>query len=49
MMPGNGSATAKASMSTAPHCSNDFAAFWQDPYPTLERLRRETPIAFVPR
>ncbi len=35
-------------MSTAPHVSIDLAAFWHDPYPTLARLRKEAPIAFVP-
>ena len=36
-------------MSTAPHIDIDLAAFWQDPYPDLARLRREAPIAFVPQ
>lgn len=35
-------------MSTAPHFSIDLSAFWHDPYPTLARMRREAPIAFVP-
>ena len=35
-------------MSSAPHVSIDLAAFWQDPYPTLDRLRGEAPIAYVP-
>lgn len=36
-------------MSTAPRVDIDMAAFWHDPYPVLARLRRETPIAFVPQ
>ena len=36
-------------MSTAPSIDIDVAAFWNDPYPTLAKLRRETPIAFVPQ
>ena len=36
-------------MSTAPTVDIDMAAFWSDPYPTLEKLRREAPIAFVPQ
>ncbi|WFU45549.1 cytochrome P450 (plasmid) [Bradyrhizobium sp. CB82] len=36
-------------MSTAPRIDVDVAAFWHDPYPTLARLRREAPIAFVPQ
>ncbi|WP_076864206.1 cytochrome P450 [Bradyrhizobium mercantei] len=36
-------------MSTAPHFDIDVPAFWQDPYPTLARMRKETPIAFVPQ
>ena len=36
-------------MSTAPRIDIEPAAFWQDPYPTLARLRREAPIAFVPQ
>ena len=36
-------------MSTAPRFDIDLAAFWQDPYPTLARLRAEAPIAFVPQ
>ena len=35
-------------MSTAPRVSIDLAEFWRDPYPTLERLRAEAPVAFVP-
>ncbi len=35
-------------MTTAPHFHIDLASFWQDPYPTYARLRREAPIAFVP-
>ncbi len=36
-------------MSTAPRIDIDVGAFWADPYPTLARLRREAPIAFVPQ
>lgn len=36
-------------MSSAPHFDIDLAAFWQDPYPTLARLRAEAPIAYVPQ
>ena len=36
-------------MSTAPRIDIDPAAFWQDPYPALARLRKEAPIAFVPQ
>ena len=36
-------------MSTAPRIDIDPASFWSDPYPTLERMRKETPIAFVPQ
>ena len=36
-------------MSTAPRIDIDVAAFWSDPYPTLARLRKEAPIAFVPQ
>ncbi len=36
-------------MSTAPRIDVDIAAFWHDPYPTLARLRRDAPIAFVPQ
>ena len=36
-------------MSTAPRIDIEPAAFWQDPYPTLAKLRREAPIAFVPQ
>lgn len=36
-------------MSTAPRFDIDVAAFWQDPYPALARLRKEAPIAFVPQ
>src|SRR5438552_16635670 len=34
-------------VSTAPHIDIDPASFWQDPYPTLARIRKEAPIAFV--
>jgi cytochrome P450 len=36
-------------LSTAPRVDVDVAQFWRDPYPTLAKLRRETPIAFVPQ
>ena len=36
-------------MSNAPHYDIDVQAFWADPYPDLARMRRETPIAFVPQ
>jgi len=36
-------------LSTAPCIDIDVSAFWHDPYPTLARLRREAPIAFVPQ
>ena len=36
-------------MSTAPRIDIDPVAFWNDPYPTLARLRNEAPIAFVPQ
>jgi cytochrome P450 len=36
-------------VSTAPRIDIEPAAFWQDPYPTLAKLRREAPIAFVPQ
>ncbi|MGY3603312.1 MULTISPECIES: cytochrome P450 [unclassified Bradyrhizobium] len=36
-------------MSTAPRIDIDVAAFWSDPYPTLAKLRRDAPIAFVPQ
>jgi cytochrome P450 len=36
-------------MSTAPRVDIDLKAFWDDPYPTLAKLRREAPIAFVPQ
>jgi cytochrome P450 len=36
-------------VSTAPRIDIDVKAFWADPYPTLARLRKEAPIAFVPQ
>jgi cytochrome P450 len=36
-------------MSTAPRVDIDLQQFWHDPYPTLARLRRDAPIAFVPQ
>lgn len=35
-------------MSDAPVYHIDPAAFWDDPYPDLARMRREAPIAYVP-
>ncbi|MGI9500641.1 MAG: cytochrome P450, partial [Geminicoccaceae bacterium] len=34
-------------MTRAPHYAIDMAAFWRDPYPTLETMRRDAPIAYV--
>jgi cytochrome P450 len=34
-------------LSTAPRIDIDVAAFWNDPYPTLAKLRKEAPIAYV--
>src|SRR3954468_4852048 len=39
----------ESAMSTAPRIDIDMPAFWNDPYPTLARLRKEAPIAFVPQ
>ncbi len=36
-------------MSTATRIDIDVGACWRDPYPTLARLRRDAPIAFVPQ
>ena len=36
-------------MTAAPHFDIDMDAFWQDPYPTLARLRAESPVAYVPQ
>ena len=36
-------------MSDAPVVEVDLDAFWHDPYPTLARMRAETPICFVPQ
>src|SRR6476469_7570226 len=36
-------------MSNAPRYEIDVPAFWADPYPDLARMRKETPIAFVPQ
>src|ERR1700675_412243 len=36
-------------MSNAPHYEIDVQQFWADPYPDLARMRKETPIAFVPQ
>ena len=35
-------------MSDAPVVNVDLAEMWDDPYPTLGRMRAETPICFVP-
>ncbi len=35
-------------MSDAPIVNVDLAEMWHDPYPTLARMRAETPICFVP-
>lgn len=35
-------------MSDAPVVHVDPGSFWEDPYPTLARMRSETPICFVP-
>lgn len=35
-------------MSNAPVYNIDPAAFWDDPYPDLARMRRDMPIAYVP-
>ncbi|QUS39903.1 cytochrome P450 [Tardiphaga alba] len=34
-------------MSNAPRIDIDVSEFWKDPYPTLSRLRRDTPIAHI--
>ncbi len=36
-------------MSTAPRFDIDVDEFWNDPYPTLARMRRDTPVAYVPQ
>jgi hypothetical protein len=36
-------------LSTAPRIDIDVATFWNDPYPTLAKLRKEAPIAYVPQ
>lgn len=36
-------------VSTAPRIDIDVATFWNDPYPTLAKLRKEAPIAYVPQ
>lgn len=36
-------------MSTAPSIDIDLTAFWQDPYPILRDLQKNTPIAYVPQ
>ncbi len=36
-------------MSNAPHFDIDVREFWNDPYPALKQMRRETPIAFIPQ
>jgi len=37
------------SMAIAPNFDIDMAAFAKDPYPILERLQRQAPVAFVPQ
>jgi hypothetical protein len=36
-------------MSNAPHFAIDANAFWDDPYPQLQRMRQTAPIAYVPQ
>jgi len=36
-------------VSNAPHFPIDVEAFWSDPYPQLQRMRAEAPIAYVPQ
>jgi cytochrome P450 len=36
-------------MPTAPQFDIDVNEFWADPYPALARMRRESPICFVPQ
>lgn len=36
-------------MRKAPRIDIDVTAFWNDPYPTLAKLREKAPIAFVPQ
>jgi cytochrome P450 len=36
-------------MSNAPVFEIDPQAFWQDPYPTLQRMQAEAPVAYVPQ
>jgi len=36
-------------VSTAPVFNIDLESFWADPYPVLQRLRAEAPIAYVPQ
>jgi cytochrome P450 len=33
----------------APEVDIDLQQFWKDPYPSLERMRKQTPICFVPQ
>jgi cytochrome P450 len=46
---GRSEAVAEIKMSNAPHYNIDVPTFWADPYPDLARMRKETPIAFVPQ
>jgi len=32
-----------------PRVEIDLQAFWDDPYPVLEQMRRQTPIGYVPQ
>ena len=36
-------------MKNAPVVDIDLQSFWSDPYPALENLRREAPVAYVPQ
>jgi len=36
-------------MASPPRFDIDVAAFWQDPYPTLSKMRQQAPIAYVPQ
>ncbi len=36
-------------VSTAPAFEIDVDEFWADPYPSLARMRKDAPIAFVPQ
>ena len=38
-----------AGMTRPPVIDIDMDAFWRDPYPALDHLRRTAPVAFVPQ